>query len=122
MQVLSLALLSGLKTWRCHKLRYRSQMQLGSSVAVAVAAALIRPLDWEPAAAAGVALKTNKQKLFKNCTRPLLWGTPDWILERKKDMRRKTGVIQVKSVLHRKVPMLLSWFCWKMSMCFILRG
>ena len=32
----SLALLSGLRMWRCHKLQCRSQMQLGSAVAVAV--------------------------------------------------------------------------------------
>ena len=30
-------LLSGLKIWRCHKLQRRSQMQLESSVAMAVA-------------------------------------------------------------------------------------
>ena len=37
MQVQSLALLSGLRIQRCHKLWYRSQMQLGFGVAVVVA-------------------------------------------------------------------------------------
>ena len=36
MQVQSLALLSGLRIWLCHKLQHRSQMQLRSCVAVAV--------------------------------------------------------------------------------------
>ena len=36
LRVQSLALLSGLKIWRCHELWCRSQMQLGSCVAVAV--------------------------------------------------------------------------------------
>ena len=36
MQVRSLALLSGLRIQLCYKLQYRSQMQLGSSVALAV--------------------------------------------------------------------------------------
>ena len=54
-QVQSLASLSGLSIWHCSKLWCRSQMQLGSTVAVAVAmavalstaATLIRPLAWE---------------------------------------------------------------------------
>ena len=36
-QVQSLALLSGLRIQHCHELRCRSQMQLGSGIAVAVA-------------------------------------------------------------------------------------
>ena len=36
MQVQSLASLSELRIWHCHELWCRSQMQLGSSVAVAV--------------------------------------------------------------------------------------
>ena len=36
-QVQSLVLLSGLRIWRCHELWYRSQMWLGSGIAVAVA-------------------------------------------------------------------------------------
>ena len=75
MQVLSLALLSGLKIRRCCELWCRSQMQLRSGVAVAVwsycgwscysrqaAVAPIRPLAREPPYAAGAALKSkNKQ-------------------------------------------------------------
>ena len=37
MWVQLLASLSGLRIWRCHKMRCRSQMQLESSVAMAVA-------------------------------------------------------------------------------------
>ena len=35
-QVQSLASLNGLRIWHCHKLQRRSQMRLGSGVAVAV--------------------------------------------------------------------------------------
>ena len=50
----------------------------------------------------------RKSNLFKNYTRVLQGGTPGWILEQKKDMGRKTGVIQIKSVFNSKVPMFLS--------------
>ena len=46
LQVQSLALLSGLRIGHCHELWCRSQTQLRSRVAVAMA--LIRPLAWEP--------------------------------------------------------------------------
>ena len=63
MQVQSLALLSALRIWHCFKLWCRSQMQLGSCIAVAVhrpaAAALIWPLVWEPPYAMGVAKHTH---------------------------------------------------------------
>ena len=36
MQVRALALLSGLRIWRCHEMWCRSQTQIGSRVAVAV--------------------------------------------------------------------------------------
>ena len=36
MWVRSLASISGLRTWHCHRLQYMSQMKLESSVAVAV--------------------------------------------------------------------------------------
>ena len=50
--------------WPCHKLWCRSQTQLRSHIAVAVAAtALIRPLAWETPYAMGVALKTNGERL-----------------------------------------------------------
>ena len=61
MQVPSLALLSRLRICHCHELWCRSQMQLGSHVAAAVAAAaLIQPLAREHPCAAGVALKSKK--------------------------------------------------------------
>ena len=67
MQVQSLASLTGLRIWRCHKLQYTSQMRLGSGVTMAVAyrlaaAALIQLLGWEFPYAAGVALKRKKIK------------------------------------------------------------
>ena len=57
-RVQSLASFSGLRIQRCHELWCRSQMRLGSGVAVAVAP--IRPLAWEPPYAAAVVLKRNK--------------------------------------------------------------
>ena len=55
-----LALLSGLRIWHCHKLQCTLQMQLGSSVAVAVAqapaAAAIQPLAQELPYVAGAAV------------------------------------------------------------------
>ena len=47
MLVLSLALFSGVRIWRCCKLRCRWQMWLGSGIAVAVVQALIQPLARE---------------------------------------------------------------------------
>ena len=68
LQVRSLALFIRLRIQRCHDLRYRSQMQLGSGVAVAVvrptATALIGPLAWEPPCASGSALKKTKGKII----------------------------------------------------------
>ena len=66
-QVRSLASLSGLRIRRGRELRCRSQMRLGSRVAVAVVQAsscssLIQPLAWEPPYAACVALKSKKKK------------------------------------------------------------
>ena len=57
-----LALLSGLRIQRCRELWCRSQMRLGSPIAVALAAALFRPLAWEPPYAAGMAQKWQKDK------------------------------------------------------------
>ena len=66
MWIWSLALLSRLKTWHCHKLRWRSQIHLGSIVAVALdntsAAAPIRSLAWDLPYALGVALTKWKGK------------------------------------------------------------
>ena len=66
MQVRSLALLSGLRIWCCHKLQRRLQKQLGSCVAAAVAyvaaAAPTQPLAWELPYAADVAIKEKKKK------------------------------------------------------------
>ena len=67
----SLALFSGLRIGHCHELWCRSQTQLGSGIAVAVAQAAatapIRPLAWEPPNAAGAALeKAKNTKKKKN--------------------------------------------------------
>ena len=61
-RVRSLASLSGLRIRRCQDLWCRSQMWLGSDVAVAAAVAPVRPLAWEPPYATGVALKKTKKK------------------------------------------------------------
>ena len=62
MQVQSLALLSGSGIWHCNDL-CRSQTWLRSGVALLwcrlAAAALIRPLAWEPPYAADAALKSK---------------------------------------------------------------
>ena len=59
-----LASLTGLRIQRCHELWCRSQMQLGSGVAVALgrpaATAPNGLLAWEPPFAAHVALKRQK--------------------------------------------------------------
>jgi len=66
MQVQSLALLSGLRIWHCCKLGCRSQMWLGSCIAVAVVYAdswaPICLLVWELPHAAGMALQKRKRK------------------------------------------------------------
>ena len=68
MWVQSLALFSGLRIWRCHKLWHRLQMLLRSSVAMAVAqsgaTAQIQPLACELPYATGVAVK--RKKIFFN--------------------------------------------------------
>ena len=55
-----------LRIWHCLELWYRSQMQVGSGMAVAVCrpvtTALIQPLAWELPCVPGVALKRQKQK------------------------------------------------------------
>ena len=64
MQVQYLASLGGLRIWCCHKMQCWLQVQLRSSVAVAVtkatAVALIRLLAWELPYAMGVAVKRKK--------------------------------------------------------------
>ena len=60
------ASLSELRIQHCHEQQCRSQLQLGSCVAVAVlwagAAAPTRPLTWEPPYAAGAAQQRQKIK------------------------------------------------------------
>ena len=60
-RVQSLASLNGLRIQRCHELWCRSQVRLGSGVAVAVVLLAVvaptRPLAWEPPYAVGVTLK-----------------------------------------------------------------
>ena len=60
LQVQSLTSLSGLRIRHCCEPCCGSQMWLGFCIAVAVAP--IRPLAWEPPHAAGVALKSKKNK------------------------------------------------------------
>ena len=66
MQVQSLALLSGLRIQHCHK-RLRLQMQLGSSIAIAMlwcaATAPIQPLAWEIPCATGETVR-RKEKIL----------------------------------------------------------
>ena len=67
LRVRSLASFSGLRIWRCRERWCRSQMWLGSCIAVAIvyrpaATALIRPLAWELPYAAGAALKSKKKR------------------------------------------------------------
>ena len=60
LRVQSLALLSGLRIRCCYELWCRSQMRLGSYVAVcSCGVALIGPLAWEPSY---MALKSKKKK------------------------------------------------------------
>lgn len=67
----SLALLDGLRIWHCCKVQCRSQIQLESDIAVAVAcrlwaAASIRPPAWElqlPYAMGAAVKQTNKKEL-----------------------------------------------------------
>ena len=54
MPVRSLALVSGLRMWHCHKLWRR------------LAAALTRPLAWERPYATGAALKIRKKNEFES--------------------------------------------------------
>ena len=71
MEVQSLALLSGLRIWHCHKLWSRSQMWHGSGVAVVVASAgswssYLTP-SWErPHAAGGSQTKTKQTHTHNN--------------------------------------------------------
>ena len=70
MQIQSLAsLLSGLRIWRCCKLQLRSQIQLRSGIAVAVAVAGGYCSDLTPSLetsyAVGVALQRQKTKKIK---------------------------------------------------------
>jgi len=66
MSILSLALLSELRIWRCRELWCRSQTQLGSVWlwlwCMLAVTALIRPLAWEPPNAVGAAPKRQKTK------------------------------------------------------------
>ena len=86
LRVQSLALLSGLRIWRCCELWCRLQTQLRSCIAVALANTdPISPLAWEPPCAVGAALeKTKRQKKKKNLTRihedsGLIPGLAHWV-------------------------------------------
>ena len=60
------------KNWRCCKLQHRSQMWLGSGMAVVVAkssaAAPVRPVAWELPCAADVAIKSKNKQTKKHKT------------------------------------------------------
>jgi len=59
----SLASLSGLRIRHCPKLWHRSQMPLGSSIAVAVAQACTCSSDWTPSPGSSICLlKRTKRK------------------------------------------------------------
>jgi len=58
MQVQSLALLSGLRTQRCHELQCRSQMWLRSHIAKAMAEAGSCSSDWTPSPSLGISEAT----------------------------------------------------------------
>ena len=73
MWVQSLALLSGLRIQRCHELCRRSQMWLGSCVAVAVVWASSCSSNWTPSLGTSypvsAALKRQKKKKKKKKSR-----------------------------------------------------
>ena len=84
--VQSLALLSGQKIWGCHKLWHRSQLRLGSNVAVAVmwasAAALIWIWSWEPSICCRSSHKKQKKKLkikIKKCKGSLAFSSKPFL-------------------------------------------
>ena len=72
LRIQSLALLSVLSIWNCHKPWCKSQTWLGSHVAVAVAVTLapIQTLAWELPYAVGLALKRKKKKDKKKKKNP----------------------------------------------------
>ena len=84
LRVQSLPLLSGLTIRRCRELWCRSQTRLGGSDPVLlwlwcrpVAAALIRPLAWEPPYAVGSTLEKAKRQKKKKDTMKLYHVTID---------------------------------------------
>ena len=66
MPVPSLASLTGLRIWHCHKLQGRLRMQLDPTLLWLwrrpAAVSLIQPLAWELPCAVSVALKSKKKK------------------------------------------------------------
>ena len=65
LQVRSLASLSGLRIWHCRELWCRSQMQLGSGVAVALAEASSNSSDWTPSLGTSVCCRYGPKKTKK---------------------------------------------------------
>ena len=81
LRVRSLALLRGLRIQRCHELGCRSQMQLRSGVAVALAEAggySYFPLAWEPPYAMSVAPKGHKHTHTQTPTKLDIEEFPLW--------------------------------------------
>ena len=74
----SLALVSGLRIWNCHKLQGRSQMRLRFGVAMAMVTietvAMIWPLAWELPYVAGATQKKEKIYIYIYTPKKLLLG------------------------------------------------
>ena len=68
MQVRSLASLSGLRIWHCHKLQQRWQIQLRSGMAVAVAMVLAGSCssDYTPLPGTAICHKYSQKRKKKN--------------------------------------------------------
>ena len=61
----SLALLGGLRIWRCHELWYRTQMQLGSGIAVSLAQAGSNCSDQTPSLGTSICYGCSPKKKKK---------------------------------------------------------
>ena len=85
MHIQSLASLSGLRTWCCCELWCRSQMRLGSWVAVAVAQAGSYSSNSPPSLGTSIchrcSPKEEKKKKVTSLSYPYIWHTRNWDLE-----------------------------------------
>ena len=78
MRVQTLALLSGLRIWRCHELWCRSQMWLGSAGAVAVASSCSSDSTLSLGTSICCRLGPKKQKNKKQTNKKQTWKTCTW--------------------------------------------